>query len=54
MIWLLETRISRSLSLRKKFLYDLNALGEDGKEQPDALEEMEKFVRLVDNPNNTL
>jgi len=47
MFWVTEVRIAQSLSLRKKFLYDLNALGEDDKEQPDALFEMERFVRTL-------
>ena len=44
LFWLLEMRISRSLSLRKKFLYDLTVLSEGEKEQPDAVREMERFV----------
>merc|ERR1719347_21911 len=47
MFWVTEVRIAQSLSLRKKFLYDLNALGEDDKEQPDALLEMERFVKTL-------
>ena len=46
MFRLAEMRISQSLSLRKKFLYDLSVLGEDETEQPDAVMEMERFVRL--------
>ena len=44
---LAEVRISQSLSLRKKFLYDLSVLEEDETEQPDAVMEMERFVRWV-------
>ena len=40
-------KISQSLSLRKKYMYDLNALSDDKNEQPDALAEMEKFVRVL-------
>ena len=42
---LAEVRISQSLSLRKKFLYDLSVLEGDETEQPDAVMEMERFVR---------
>ena len=47
MFRLAEMRISQSLSLRKKFLYDLSVLEEDEAEQPDAVMEMERFVRSV-------
>ena len=47
MFRLAEMRISQSLSLRKKFLYDLSVLEEDETEQPDAVMEMERFVRSV-------
>ena len=47
LFWLLEMKISRSLSLRKKFLYDLAVLSEEEKEQPDALLEMERFVKTL-------
>ena len=45
----LEMRISQSLSLRKKFLYDLDVMAGGGAdtgeaEQPDAVREMERFV----------
>ena len=49
MFRLAEMRISQSLSLRKKFLYDLSVLEEDETEQPDAVMEMERFVRSVIN-----
>ena len=49
MFRLAEMRISQSLSLRKKFLYDLSVLEEDETEQPDAVMEMERFVRSVMN-----
>ena len=49
MFRLAEMRISQSLSLRKKFLYDLSVLEEDETEQPDAVMEMERFVRSVKN-----
>lgn len=47
MFRLAEMRISQSLFLRKKFLYDLSVLEEDETEQPDAVMEMERFVRSV-------
>ena len=47
LFWLLEMKISRSLSLRKKFLYDLAVLSEEEKEQPDAVMEMERFVKTL-------
>jgi len=47
MFRLAEMRISQSLSLRKKFLYDLSVLEEDETEQPDAVMEMERFVRSL-------
>ena len=47
LLWRLELNISQSLSLRKKFLYDLGVLGESEAEQPDALAEMERFVRSL-------
>ena len=52
MFRLAEMRISQSLSLRKKFLYDLSVLEEDETEQPDAVMEMERFVRSVNNDGN--
>ena len=52
MFRLAEMRISQSLSLRKKFLYDLSVLEEDETEQPDAVMEMERFVRSVNNNDN--
>ena len=45
MMWRMEMKISQSLSLRKKFLYDLGVLGEA--EAADALAEMERFVRSL-------
>ena len=47
MFRLAEMRISQSLSLRKKFLYDLSVIEEDETEKPDAVMEMERFVRSV-------
>ena len=44
MFWLAEMRISQSLSLRKKFVYDLAVLSVSDQERPDAVLEMEKFV----------
>ena len=52
MFRLAEMRISQSLSLRKKFLYDLSVLEEDETEQPDAVMEMERFVRSVINDDD--
>jgi len=43
LLQLSELRISQGLSLRKKFVYDLQALKGD-EEMPDAIEEMERFV----------
>ena len=47
LFWLLEMKISRSLSLRKKFLYDLAVLSEEEQDQPDAVREMERFVTTL-------
>jgi len=44
MFWLAEMRISQSLSLRKKFVYDLSVLSVSDQERPDAVMEMERFV----------
>jgi len=44
LFWLAEMRISQSLSLRKKFVYDLAVLSVSDQERPDAVKEMEKFV----------
>eukprot|EP00092_Neocalanus_flemingeri_P094108 GFUD01119652.1.p1 GENE.GFUD01119652.1~~GFUD01119652.1.p1 ORF type:complete len:175 (+),score=45.84 GFUD01119652.1:7-531(+) len=44
MFWLAEIRIYQSLSLRKKFVYDLAALSVSDQERPDAVREMERFV----------
>ncbi len=41
---LAEVKISRLLSLRRKFLYDLTVKGEE--ERGDALQEMERLVSL--------
>jgi hypothetical protein len=41
---LAEVKISRLLSLRRKFLYDLTVKGEE--ERGDALQEMERPVNL--------
>jgi hypothetical protein len=41
---LAEVKISRLLSLRRKFLYDLTVKGEE--EKGDALQEMERLVNL--------
>jgi hypothetical protein len=41
---LAEVKISRLLSLRRKFLYDLTVKGEE--ERGDALQEMERLVNL--------
>ena len=39
---LAELRVSQALSLRKKFVYDMEAFRGEEEEQPDALAEMER------------